>query len=93
MVGTQVAHVRTSRKNPQSTRTYASNAMRVGDPLGVTRGAVANWESANAALPATKRLQRIAHATGSTSNGLLLAVVVLATKRRGTKFRALASKL
>jgi hypothetical protein len=38
MVGTQVAHVRTSRKNPQSTRTYASNAMRVGDPLGVTRG-------------------------------------------------------
>lgn len=32
--------------------------------LGVTRGAVANWESANAALPATERLQRIAHATG-----------------------------
>lgn len=32
--------------------------------LGVTRGAVANWECANASLPATERLQRIAHATG-----------------------------
>ena len=32
--------------------------------LGVTRGAVANWECANAALPATERLQRIAQATG-----------------------------
>lgn len=32
--------------------------------LGVTRGAVANWESANATLPATERLQRIAQATG-----------------------------
>lgn len=31
--------------------------------LSVTRGAVANWESASAALPATERLQRIAHAT------------------------------
>jgi transcriptional regulator with XRE-family HTH domain len=32
--------------------------------LGVTRGAVANWESANATLPATERLQRIANTTG-----------------------------
>lgn len=32
--------------------------------LGVTRGAVANWECASAALPATERLQRIAQATG-----------------------------
>ena len=32
--------------------------------LGVTRGAVANWECTSAALPATERLQRIAQATG-----------------------------
>lgn len=31
--------------------------------LGVTRGAVANWESAGGVLPATERLQRIAKAT------------------------------
>lgn len=31
--------------------------------LGVTRGAVANWESARGVLPATERLQRIAKAT------------------------------
>ena len=32
--------------------------------IGVSRGAVANWESATGVLPATERLQRIAHATG-----------------------------
>ena len=31
--------------------------------LGVTRGAVANWESVGGVLPATERLQRIAKAT------------------------------
>lgn len=31
--------------------------------LGVTRGAVANWESARGVMPATERLQRIAKAT------------------------------
>lgn len=32
--------------------------------LNVSRGAVANWESASGVLPATERLQRIAQATG-----------------------------
>lgn len=31
--------------------------------LNVSRGAVANWESASGVLPATERLQRIAHVT------------------------------
>jgi transcriptional regulator with XRE-family HTH domain len=34
--------------------------------LGVSRGAVANWESASGVLPATERLQHIAHVTGMT---------------------------
>lgn len=34
--------------------------------LGVSRGAVANWESAGSVLPATERLQRIAQVTGTT---------------------------
>lgn len=34
--------------------------------LGVSRGAVANWESANGVLPATERLQHIAQVTGMT---------------------------
>lgn len=32
--------------------------------LGVSRGAVANWESAKGVLPATERLQHLAHVTG-----------------------------
>lgn len=32
--------------------------------LKITRGAVANWESASGVLPATERLQRIARETG-----------------------------
>lgn len=32
--------------------------------LGVSRGAVANWESASGVLPATERLQHIAQITG-----------------------------
>jgi len=36
----------------------------LAERIGVTRGAVANWESATGVLPATERLQRIAHATG-----------------------------
>lgn len=32
--------------------------------IGVSRGAVANWESATGVLPASERLQRIAQATG-----------------------------
>lgn len=37
----------------------------LADQLGITRGAVANWEGANGTLPATERLQRIANATGA----------------------------
>jgi transcriptional regulator with XRE-family HTH domain len=37
---------------------------RLADRLQVTRGAVANWESANGVAPATERLQRIAEHTG-----------------------------
>lgn len=33
--------------------------------IGVSRGAVANWESASGVLPATERLQHIAHVTGT----------------------------
>lgn len=33
--------------------------------LGISRGAVANWESANGVIPATERLLGIAHATGA----------------------------
>ncbi|QIL21160.1 helix-turn-helix domain-containing protein [Thermomonas sp. HDW16] len=34
--------------------------------IGVSRGAVANWESSSAVLPATERLQKIAHVTGTS---------------------------
>jgi transcriptional regulator with XRE-family HTH domain len=37
----------------------------LADRLGVSRGAVANWESASGVLPATERLQHIAHVTGT----------------------------
>jgi transcriptional regulator with XRE-family HTH domain len=36
---------------------------QLAELLGISRGAVANWESANGVLPASERLQRIALAT------------------------------
>ena len=48
--------------------------------IGVSRGAVANWESANGVLPATERLQRIANATG-------VCFEWLATGRGGSQYR------
>ena len=48
--------------------------------LGVSRGAVANWESARGVLPATERLQRVAHITG-------VAFEWLATGRGGLHYQ------
>jgi transcriptional regulator with XRE-family HTH domain len=48
--------------------------------LGFTRGAVANWESASGVLPATERLQHIAHVTGITFEWL-------ATGRRALQYK------
>lgn len=52
------ARIRTARRRAGLTQ------KELASQLGVSRGAVANWESANGVLPATERLQHMAEITG-----------------------------